>query len=211
MERSSRALGLSFAHLNLRRNPFGALRPEERPALAVVEVERFVAPLASGRFAVQFLGDRGFGKSTHLFALRAHFPGAPYLHVAEGQRPRAFPEGAPLFLDESQRVPRRSLRGLFLQPRPLVLGTHRDHREALERAGRRVETVYVGAVFDRDRLDRICRRRIEAFRRGPGALPRVPEEALETLITRHGCNVRAIEDDLYDAFEGQERIGDVEV
>jgi len=112
--------GLPFAHLNLRRNPFGEVAAEERPALAVVDeaaldglAARLRAALdGDARTTVQLLGEKGFGKTTHLLALRARFVGSPYRHVAEGERPApdpaALPQSKPFFLDESQRVPRRS-------------------------------------------------------------------------------------------------------
>jgi hypothetical protein len=78
---------LPFAHLNLRRNPFGEFQPAQRAVLAVAEVERFVRRLAQPGYAVQFIGDQGRGKTTHLLAIMRHFPRAAYVHVGQGQRP----------------------------------------------------------------------------------------------------------------------------
>ena len=64
-------LNLPFAHLNLRFNPFGEATPEERAKLAVVDIERFAQRLCAPGFAVQFIGEHGRGKSTHLLALHA--------------------------------------------------------------------------------------------------------------------------------------------
>jgi len=69
-----RPIALPFAHLNLRRNPFGELDLSQRAALAVVDVDRFVRRLAQPGYAVQFTGDRGRGKTTHLLAILRHFP-----------------------------------------------------------------------------------------------------------------------------------------
>ena len=75
---------LPFAHLNLRRNPFGEFSVEERAQLAVVDLEPAIAHLSSdvanGRGAVvQVLGEKGFGKTTHLLALYSRHPGASYV------------------------------------------------------------------------------------------------------------------------------------
>jgi fumarate reductase flavoprotein subunit len=69
-------MGLPFAHLNLRFNPFGELDLHLRADVAVVDLADWPKRLAAGRFAIQFLADCGRGKTTHLLALRRHFPDA---------------------------------------------------------------------------------------------------------------------------------------
>ena len=204
-------LGLPFAHLNLRRNPFGEVPTEERADLAVVDIEPLVPALRAGRFAVQFLGDKGFGKTTHLLTLRARLPGAPYLHVGEGERPELseLPAGAPLFLDELQRVPRRVRRALFARGHGLALGTHGDYTAELRHAGFEVVTVRPDARLDRQRLAAILAKRIEWARRGLGPVPGIRVETLDELLARCGKDVRAMESVLYERFQALERVCDV--
>ena len=202
-------LTLPYAHLNLRRNPFGELPPEERTALAVVDLEHFREPLESPGFALQLLGESGRGKTTHLLGLRRYFPDAPYVRIQEHEAPR-IPWAPLLLLDELQHLPRPARAVLFRREASFAIGTHADLGDELDRAGVAFETVVLRGL-DLERLRAIVARRIEAARRGPGPLPRVSDPALITLLQRHGDDVRAMEGELYDLFERLEGVGDGEV
>jgi len=191
---------LPFAHLNLSRNPFGEPQRRERAELAVVEVDRFVSRLKQPGYAVQFTGDKGRGKTTHLLAILRRFPRAAYVHVGENERPR-IPHGNPLLIDEIQRIPRRRRRRLFRRKVSLALGTHEDHRVELARAGFDVETVEAAASLDAGQLHEILNRRVEWARRGPGPLPCVAVETAQAMIDRFGDDLRAIERHLYEMFQ----------
>ena len=78
--------GLPFSHLNLRRNPFGELTAAERTRLAIVEFDAALQHLKSPRSVVQVVGEKGYGKTTHLLALAAQFSEHAYVHIPEGQR-----------------------------------------------------------------------------------------------------------------------------
>jgi hypothetical protein len=200
---------LAFEALNLYRNPFGELEVPDRAALAVVEptlLER-ARELARAGQALLFLGDCGRGKSTHLHALHALHPGAPFTYVGPGERPR-IPAAPVVFVDEVQRLSRWQRARLFRRRASFVLGSHEDHGPELERAGLRVTTVRVGGV-DAHRLEHIVARRIEAARRGPGSVPRVPRDTLEALTRHFGDDLRAIEDHLYGVFQALEEVCDV--
>jgi len=206
-------VGLPFAHLNLRRNPFGEPTRDERGEMAVVDVDEHIDVLRSNSsFAVQFVGNCGRGKTTHMLALHRAFPGSPYVYVPEdGPVPRmpTPAEDGPLFIDEMQRVPRRTRREVMRRGRPLVIGTHRDHTRELRRHGYAVETIRPAAEMDAARLREIVHRRIEWARRGDGDVPRVSESTISSLLSRYGDDVRAIEGHLYDVFQQLERIDNV--
>ena len=201
---------LPFAHLNLRRNPFGEPEPEERAALAVVDVARFVRRLEQPGYAVQFIGEKGRGKTTHLLAILRHFPQAAYIHICEGQRPR-IPHGQPLLIDEIQRLPRRRRRRVFRRPVSLAIGTHQDVSSELVRAGFEVDSVRPAEQLDPRRLRQILNRRIEWARRGPGPLPQVGLQTAQAMIDRFGDDLRAIELYLYDLFQNLPGIRNVQV
>ena len=202
------AVSLPFAHLNLRRNPFGETEPFEQGELAVVDVGRHVERLRRPGYAVQFIGGRGRGKTTHLLAVRRHFPDAPYVHIGEGQRPR-IPKGHPLFVDEIQRFSLRQRRRLFRRPVSLALGTHEDFRNELIDAGFEVETVTAGGSLDARRLCEIAARRIRWARRGPGRLPQVDVRTAQAMIDHYGDDLRAIHAHLYHLFQNLQGIEDV--
>ena len=192
---------LAFEHLNLWRNPFGELPPEEWRQLAVVDVERFLERLARPGQVVEFLGLSGRGKTTHLRALWGHFPQAPFLSVAEEAEDLLFrPDSELLFIDEAQFLTRSQQRALFQSHRSYVVGTHRRLKRTYRRAGLAFETMEVGGI-DPDALDEMIRRRIEASRRRPGPVPTVAPPVLEALIEDHGDNLRALEHHLYEVFQ----------
>ena len=191
---------LPFAHLNLRRNPFGELDLASWAGLAVVEVDHLLPRLREPGYAVQFMGEKGRGKTTHMLALVQHFPDARYVHVCENERP-PIPHAHPLFVDEIQRVPRRRRRRLFRRPVSLVLGTHEDLRRELAAAGFEVETICVAGGLDARRLCRILTLRIEAARRRPGPLPQVTPQTARAMIDRFGDDLRAIQGAMYEVFQ----------
>jgi hypothetical protein len=199
---------LPFGHLNLRRNPFGELEPSERAVVAVVDVDRFVRRLKRPGYAVQFMGEPGRGKTTHLLAILRQFPHAVYVHVCEHERPR-IPPGQPLLIDEIQRLPRRRRRRVYRRPVSLALGTHQDLGAELVRAGFEVETIRPAEMLDARRLCQILNRRVEWARRGPGPLPQVRLHTAQTVIDRFGDDLRAIELCLYDLFQNLAGIRDV--
>lgn len=199
------APGLPFAHLNLRFNPFGEPAPEERDGLAIVDLPEF----GPGE-VVQFLGESGHGKTTHLLALRARDPRAVYEKLEEGEdRWRSCPSGpAPFLLDEAQRIRRSWRRRLFAEARTLALGTHEDLSAYSDRP---VRTVRLVGLTTPPRLRDIVDRRIEWARRGPGPVPVVPDPTLRVLMERHGGDVRAIFGLLYDSLQKQKEPGHVQV
>ena len=189
--------GLAYAHLNLRCNPFGELDLAQRAELAVVDVDHVVRRLGQPGYAVQFMGERGQGKTTHLLAIRRQLPGTAYVHVAETGR-TGIPEGPVLLIDEIQRLGSGQRRHLFRPERSLALGTHEDFCRELGRAGFEVETVAVAEAVDAVRLREILARRIEWARRGPGPVPEVSLETARALLERFGGDIRAVEWHLYD-------------
>jgi hypothetical protein len=203
--------GLPFARLNLRRNPFGELDLSSWAGLAVVDVDRFIVRLRQPGYAVQFVGDKGRGKTTHLLAIQRCFPDAPYVHLGEDclvKKPR-IPRGHPLLVDEVQRLPRPRRRRVFRRRVSLALGTHEDFCSELVAAGFDVETVPVGDALDGPRLCEILNRRVEAARRGPGRLPYVRVQTAHALIDRFGDDLRAIQGHMYDRFQTLPGIQDV--
>ncbi len=201
-------VGLPFAHLNLRFNPFGELDSQSRSVLAVVDVDDLVSRLEKPGFAVQFIGEKGRGKTTHMLAILSRFPTAAYVHVGEGESPRIGPSD-PLFVDEIQRVSPRRRQRLFRRGVSLVIGTHEDVSTELIRAGLEVETIEVAQRLNPNALREILNRRIEWARRTEGRIPCVRLETARLMMDRFGDDVRAIEGHLYEVIQELETIEDV--
>lgn len=200
----------SYAHLNLRYNPFDDLPLEEYGALAVVNVDRYVERLRQPGFAVQFVGERGRGKTTHMLALREKFPDAPYCRFWEWMPMPRIADAPVLFLDEPERLPRSFRADLFRRTASFVIGTHVDHSWEFRRVGLDYETVHLQGITI-ERLQTIIDRRIEWARLGPGPVPRVTPAATRKLLGHFGDDVRAIEEYLYYVFQRLTEVRDVDL
>ena len=168
-----------------------------------MEVEEFDEFLRKPGSVLQFVGEKGYGKTTHLLAIRSRFPDAAYVHIPEGERAE-IPDGNPQLIDEAQRLTRQQKRRVFRSSVPLVLGTHRDFARELAWAGRRVRTVAVGDRMNSTLLTRILNSRIEWVRRDEGLVPGVRHRTAARLLERFGPDVRRIQYELYLAFQYME-------
>ena len=201
--------GLPFFHLNLRRNPFGELTAAERTRLAIVECDAALQHLKSPRSVIQVVGERGYGKTTHLLALAAQFPENAYVHIPEGQHAAIPAQGEPLLIDEAQRMTRVQQWTTFRSQRRLVLGTHSDFEPALRRAGRPVLTIAANQFTDATRVQNLLNARIESVRRDAGSIPQISEATAAELFKQYGSDIRSIEHSMYLTFQQLRSVQDV--
>ena len=199
---------LPYSHLNLRRNPFGEFSEEERTVLALVDVDAIITRLNDPHYVVQFIGEKGYGKTTHLLAIRSRLHDAGYVHIPEGER-ATIPSGRPILIDEAQRLTRWQQFQLFRSNIPLVLGTHRDFDRQLRLAGRVVETIEVQQGNDVERLHRLLNARIQWVRRCDGQVPSITPETADRLRKEFGANIRGILHQLYAVFQNLNEVADV--
>ncbi len=205
---------LPFSHLNLRRNPFGEFSADDRIAMACVDLAPAIAHLdaerAGGRAAVvQVLGDKGFGKTTHLLLLSAHYKNSAYVYIAEDERGRIPETGEPLLVDEAQRLTMLQRIRLFRSQRTLVLGTHRDFTAQLERAGRKVLSLAAERHTTPERIFMILNTRIQAVRRNEGPTPSVSMATVMRLHKQFGPDLRSLQHSLYEIFQKLGSVQDV--
>lgn len=200
----------AYAHLNLERNPFGAFTREERARIAVFDAEQYIEPMQAGR-VVEFVGDHGRGKSVRLQGLALRLDGVEYRRVYRDDSWDR-PEGdGPLLIDEIQFLGRRRRHEVWCSGRPVAVATHRTLAEEIGTTGRDVRTVDLDEPVGVDRLRAIFQRRVEACRRGTGSVPSISEDALRHLRRRHGSNLRAVQDHLYEVFHELEELRAVDV
>ncbi|MFK7998827.1 MAG: hypothetical protein AB8H86_04495 [Polyangiales bacterium] len=201
-----------FAPLGLRWNPFGSVQEGELASLSVSDVplesilEKLSRPPSEGRFAAEFLGPCGHGKSTHLALIHAHFRAMPFTMLRPEEKNPPVPQAPIVFLDESQLLSRWQRWRLFRRPAHFVLGTHESHVAELGARGIDVFHHEVGRL-DADafwkRVTVFVERRLRwASKRGHDAPPQVPLPILKEIIERHGQHLRGIQDDLYDHYQG---------
>jgi hypothetical protein len=201
--------GLPFFHLNLRRNPFGELTAAERTRLAIVECDAALQHLKSPRSVIQVVGERGYGKTTHLLALAAQFAENAYVHIPEGQRAAIPAQGEPLLIDEAQRMTLMQQWTTFRSQRRLVLGTHSDFEPALRRAGRQVLTIAADQFTDATRVQNLLNARIEFARRDAGPIPKISQATASLLFKQYGSDIRSIEHSMYLTFQQLRSVQDV--
>jgi len=201
--------GLPFFHLNLRRNPFGELTAAERTRLAIVECDAALQHLKSPRSVIQVVGERGYGKTTHLLALAAQFAENAYVHIPEGQRAAIPAQGEPLLIDEAQRMTFVQQWKTFRSQRRLVLGTHSDFEPALRRAGRQVLTIAADQFTDATRVQNLLNARIESVRRDAGSIPQISQGTAAELFKQYGSDIRSIEHSMYLTFQQLRSVQDV--
>jgi hypothetical protein len=200
---------LAYAHLNLRWNPFGEIDPEDVAHLAIVQVEQFVSRLQIPGFALQYLGDQGHGKTTHLLALHKYFPEAPYIHFQEKAPNPEIPPAPLLFLDETQRLPISLRKHLFSREASFVIGTHVDHSSEYKKAGLDYKSIHLKGMTI-DQLEMIIHRRIEWARRDHGPVPTVSRAEIDRLITLYDDDLLAILTSLYEEIQSLEETTDAE-
>ena len=199
---------LPYNHLNLKQNPFGELDIIERQSLATVDAYGVVNKLMEPGFAVQYIGEKGRGKTSNLLALHRFFPRAPYVR-AEVEGKNIIPQGTPLFIDEAQHLSLWSRLRLFNRNRSYVIGTHEDLGKELKAKGLDFQTIYPGKNLNVAKLARIFQIRIEHVRRGPGPVPRIKYKTIQELMDRYRDDIRSMEDELYERFQSLGGIQDV--
>lgn len=204
---------LPFKHLNLRRNPFGEFTAKERTQLAIVELSSALDHLqrrAQKRPpALQIIGEKGFGKTTHLLSMATYFPNAIYVHIPEGEHAIIPSAEEPLFIDEAQRLTLWQRFWIFRSRRTLILGTHRDFTKHLERAGRSVLTLDAARHTTPERIEQILNDRIRSVRRSSDAIPVVTRATAEKLSAMYGYDLRSMQHHLYDVFQNLGSVQDV--
>ena len=192
-----------YSVYNLRRNPFGELTRAERAEAAVIEdLDRWVQALRDPRTAIQFVGNCGFGKTTHLLALEQRLGSSRFVYYPEsGPRP-ALPQERPVLVDEADRMGWRQHVRLLRGGGPIVIGTHVDYSWRLRLAGYQVLSVNLERPMEPRMVARILNRRIESSRLVEGEpVPQVELAFAELLLRRFNSNLRSIEHYLYERFQ----------
>lgn len=198
----------AFAHLNLSFNPFGELDKQQRETLACVDVEPFLALFKQTRFALQFNADHGRGKTTHLLALHARFPQAPYIKLHQDDKP-AIPNAPLVFVDSIEHLSFVQRWRLFRRCQQLVFTAHRDLAWQARICGLKVYNYRVS--IELEKLHRALNKRIEYARLSTGVIPKISLDSVVHLQRLYGDDVRSMEAFLYDYFQQMDTLQDVEL
>lgn len=158
---------------------------------------------------MQIIGEKGFGKTTHLLLLATHLIGNAYVHIPEGQRVAIPAMGEPLLIDEAQRLTMMQRWQSFRSHRRLVLGTHTDFEVQLRRAGRRVLTIAADRFTNASHVHKVLNARIEFARRVTGPIPSITIKTAAELCRQFGSDIRSMEHAMYHIFQQLRNIRDV--
>ena len=191
---------LPYSQLNLTRNPFGELSTDERIRVACLRSEEMMDFLKQPKSCLQFLGEKGRGKTTHLLFLRRKLKAGSYVHYEEHGK-TTVPDDTILILDEFQRLGRTKRRQAYRKANTLLLGTHQDYSHEIQRAGFKVKTIHVPIRLTATWLCEIAQKRIEEFRRNDGRIPHLRIQEAEALLSDYGSNLRSIFSHLYDCIQ----------
>ncbi len=203
--------GLPFAHLNLRRNPFGAVSEENGVQLAVTDVDELTDHLREPGTAMQFVADRGRGKTTQLRVLHQQFSDKnTCLRCVRRNETFHVPEVPFPFVDEFQRIDSANRLRLYHTAERIALTTHHSVADELQTHGFDVRTVHPG-VQDPEQLKRIIDRRIEWARRDEGPVPELTLRDVRTLYDQFGSDLRSLFEHLYNVFQKLEEPGHVQL
>ncbi|MBN2446946.1 MAG: hypothetical protein JXO22_09480 [Phycisphaerae bacterium] len=204
--------GNPFLRVGLRANPFRVLDPDDVPAVLLDPAlpHRMREWLGTGTPVIEFVGERGWGKSTHLHVLRqvAQEFGSSwrYSYVPPGKarvaRPAQLAGG--WCIDEAQRVNRRRLAGIICDAGAgqfrLALGTHVSLARLCATSGVECLSVMLRPA-DEPTIESFARHRIDAVAL---ALPfefAIEPAALAALAERSAGNLRMAEALLYEIFQ----------
>jgi len=197
--------------MGLRGNPFRVLPPTELPQLYTPPLQgegpRADEIAGSRSRFIQILGDRGFGKSTLLAAVRGRLEEAgepcehryfPPTHDGGFVEPAA--GASVLLVDEAQRLGRKARRAARVWAeggdRRLIATTHEDLRRAF---GDGVETLRLEKV-DARMIERVFRRRLE-HAGADGESIRLTPRAARWLERAGGGCLRRVEELCYEVFQ----------
>ncbi len=200
---------LPFAHLNLRFNPFGELTREQRAVTAIVELDDIPEHFSKSRIAIQFIGEHGRGKSTHLIALHKRLKHSPYTQIHIGDKP-TFSNDDIQFIDSIEMLPAARRKKIYRSTNILAITTHNDLTNELQAAGFEVISKRI-TVDNEQHIKKIFDKRIELARRNTGSLPDIDINTVRTLITNFNDDIRAMEHHLYEVFQQLQVTGNVKV
>lgn len=199
-----------LGNLNLSRNPFGELEAHEIAELAIVDPNPWLTHLQDEPALLQFIGDKGRGKTTCLRYLVAHLAPIDYIHLPEiGSR--RFTIKRPLVIDEAQRLDWFTRRTRLGDRRIRAIATHDDLSRLASKQGRQVLTIPVPCRIDHDFLLQVLRKRIERFRISDAPVPEITPNMVNELTAQFGDNLRLIISHLYDCIQVLDQPGPFQV
>lgn len=201
-------LSPAFLHLNLAYNPFGELNKPQRQQLACVDLKHLLPLFKTQRFALQFNADHGRGKTTHLLALHALFPDAPYIKLHIDDKP-AIPRAPLVFIDSIEHLGFFKRLQVFTRCQQLVFTTHKDLAWQARCTGLALHNEQVSISLCQ--LHQALNKRIEFARLSDGVIPEISLDCVKQLKRQYGDDVRAMEAFLYDYFQNLDCLKDVEL
>lgn len=184
-------------------NPFGGLTATEIKRLIVpkFDLEELATSIANNEFdVIEFVGDYGRGKTTHLIALHQYLKKAPF-HFLTKANPQIQVEDQPIvFIDSIGHVPFFKRIQLWKNKKTrFVYTTHHSRKMELNLFKRKIKSYYFKGL-EAPVLQEIIRKRL--------ALVNLEDEEIiqeiPNLLKDYGDDVRGIMIHLYEKLNAQE-------
>lgn len=204
-------MGQSYRETGYLRNPFGALTTAEWAALAILppSVERFIRSGSPSH--LQVIARKGRGKTSTLLALAHHFTESrarvAYERLPPGHHQIATDlPGLDVFcLDEAQRLAPNGIARLIVHLRKaggprLMIGSHIGWGPLFALGRLPLYTARLGHAQPAH-LVAIVERRLAHFALSGEPCAELAPGVLAHLVSKYGSNIRAIEAELYEAFQ----------
>lgn len=182
-------------------NPFGGLTPAEVKKMIVpkFDLDEMAEQVNSKVFdAIQFVGNHGRGKTTHLIALHEVFKEAPIHFLTKQDNHFNLGVEELIFIDSIGHlsIPKRIQLWKNKNHR-FVFTTHISRNFELNCFGRKLKS-YRFSGIDTQAIEEIIRKRLEFIdlKNQDDLFEKIPK-----LIKRHGGDIRAIMFHMYEALE----------
>jgi len=201
--------GLSLDHyssLNLRANPFSYL--DDRELLQTIESRIELETIAkhiesSSSCFIQFYGNKGLGKSTHLKALYYdYFPDAEFCKLKKNKRQYIAKTPKILFVDSFQLLSLKNKFQLLNNQQRIIIASHYSHG-FLNFKNREINKSFNfnQLKLSLELLNRIVTNKIKLVQISKTKpIPMIKKEYLQTLLKKNKNNLRAIQMELYKDF-----------
>lgn len=197
-----------FHKLGLRKNPFGALTPDEWVAVTVLpQVIHDI--LATDFDHLQIIGERGRGKSTTLRWLCHHFESQGQLTAYERLPRWQFNYHSNISnldcfaLDEAQRLFILNQRRLFheTQGKRLIIGTHVGWERAFRFYDQQLTTIHIADHTTRNHIQQVLQKRLQVFSLDGDVHIYFNDSAIDYLWEQWRDNLRGMEWFLYHVIQ----------
>lgn len=191
-----------YAYLNLKYNPFSYLNDEELFSITSdrINLEKLVTKISTCKSCfVEFYGNKGRGKSTHLQLLHyKYFPEATFYKLKKTKTYAIKPIKNMLIIDSFQLLSLKNKLNLLQKQKQLIITSHYSHRFLSSKRGLNDSINFSKLDLKVNDLEKIIATRMELARLNKEKpIPKITQTFIGKLLKTHKNNLRQIQAELY--------------